>query len=186
MTPPKITTQVTQRKRPMVERPRAIILMGVSGVGKTTTAQRLAKELGWEFRDGDSFHPPENVEKMSRGVPLNDEDRAPWLASISEWIGANLRKDVHVIVTCSALKRRYRTVLVGGRTDVRIVHLHAEKSLIADRMGRRKGHFMPPALLDSQFAALEAPEHDERVVSINVAMPPQRCVERILQVLNLR
>jgi carbohydrate kinase (thermoresistant glucokinase family) len=173
-------------KRPMVERPHAIIVMGVSGVGKTTIAKRLAKDLGWTFRDGDAFHPQANIDKMSRGEPLTDDDRGPWLEAIADWLGDCRKKGVNAIVTCSALKRRYRQILVKQRADVRIVHLHGTRELIGTRLQHRKGHFMPPSLLDSQFATLEMPDRSERVVTIDVAMPPSRCVERIIQVLGLK
>lgn len=177
---------VTLPKRPMIERPVALIVMGVSGVGKTTTARRLAKTLQWEFRDGDSFHPPENVAKMSRGEPLTDADRWPWLGAIVHWLDACKRHSTPAVVTCSALKRCYRDRLMKGRHDARLVYLTADKSVILARMAGRKGHFMPTTLLNSQFATLEPPGRDERAIEINVAMPPSRCVERILQVAGLQ
>jgi carbohydrate kinase (thermoresistant glucokinase family) len=180
-----VKPQHPPRRRQMMERPTAFIVMGVSGVGKTTTAQRLAKILGWTFRDGDAFHPPANVEKMSAGTPLTDDDRWPWLDAIADWLEQSKRQNQPVIVTCSALKRVYRERLLRGRHDVRIIYLRGSKELIADRMGRRKGHFMPTTLLDSQFATLEVPTREERVIDIDVAMPPSRCVERILQAAGL-
>jgi gluconokinase len=161
-------------------RTSVILLMGVSGCGKTTTGQRLSRVLGWDFRDADSFHPAANVEKMSRGVPLTDEDRWPWLAAIAAWIDER-RADGNAIVSCSALKKSYRDRLLIGRPDVQLVFLKGSHSLIADRMNRRKGHFMPPALLDSQFATLEEPMADEAPLVLEITMPPPRIVERIVK-----
>ena len=161
--------------------PRVVILMGVSGCGKSTTGKRLAKKLGWTFRDGDEFHPPANVAKMSAGNPLVDEDRWPWLDAIASWIEECRRNGTHGIVACSALKRVYRERLTRGDGDVWIVYLRGSKALIADRMARRKNHFMPPALLDSQFATLEEPGAGERVVTVEVALTPDRVVGIILE-----
>jgi gluconokinase len=168
-------------RRPLQRPPQVIILMGVSGSGKSSTGLKLAKRLDWEFRDGDGFHPESNVAKMSAGIPLTDDDRRPWLDAIAEWIETRRREGRPAIVACSALKHSYRERLVCGKPDVWVVHLHGTKELIASRMGGRKGHFMPTALLDSQFATLEEPRHDERVLTINIAMPPSRVVESIVR-----
>lgn len=160
--------------------PRVILLMGVAGCGKSTIGQRLSKRLGWRFRDADSFHPATNIEKMKSGTPLTDDDRWPWLDAISDWIDECVRTNQPGIVTCSALKRTYRSRIVGHRTDARLVYLKGSKQLIADRMARRKNHFMPTSLLDSQFATLEEPRMTERPIVISVALPPNRIVERIL------
>ncbi len=165
--------------------PSVLLIMGVSGCGKSTAGERLAARLGWIFRDADSFHPPANVEKMSRGMPLDDDDRAPWLAAIAAWIDARHAAGEPAIVTCSALKRRYRDVLVGDRSFVRLVHLVGDKALIAARMARRTDHFMPPALLDSQFAALEPPGDDENPLRVPVTLAPQVIVETIVTELRL-
>jgi gluconokinase len=165
--------------------PRVIVVMGVASSGKTTVGQRLAKELGWEFRDADEFHPPENVAKMSAGTPLNDEDRAPWLAAIAAWIDARLAAGETGIVTCSALKRRYREVILGRRESVRLVHLAGDKATIAARMAKRRHHFMPTSLLDSQFAALEPPGADENPLVIPVTPPPARLTALIRRELGL-
>jgi gluconokinase len=170
---------------PDSKRPRVLLLMGVSGCGKTTTGQRLAKRLNWTFRDGDSFHPDANVAKMSAGLPLTDEDRWPWLDAIGAWIDDAHLQDTPVIVTCSALKRVYRMRLLQNRPDMRLIYLKGSKSLIADRMSRRRNHFMPPTLLDSQFATLEEPRGAERAIVVNVAMPPNRVLERILTMTRL-
>ncbi|HZB38633.1 MAG TPA: gluconokinase [Beijerinckiaceae bacterium] len=165
--------------------PSVLVLMGVSGCGKSTTGALLAGRLGWPFRDADSFHPPANIEKMSRGTPLTDEDRAPWLAAIAAWIDERLAAGAQGIVSCSALKRAYRDAIVAGRAGVRLVYLKGEKALIAKRMAARLDHFMPPALLDSQFAALEEPGADESPLVAPVAAQPGEVVEFILKELGL-
>jgi carbohydrate kinase (thermoresistant glucokinase family) len=157
-----------------------ILLMGVSGCGKSTIGRRLGATLGWPFRDADSFHPEANIEKMARGEPLDDADRAPWLAAIADWIDGHRRSGTQAVVSCSALKRRYRSVVVGDRPDVGLVYLYGTFGVIADRMSRRKGHFMPPALLKSQFDALEQPRPEERALAVSVRLPPKRIVERIV------
>ena len=138
--------------------PCALIVMGVSGSGKSTIADKLAERLGWSYEDGDKFHPASNVAKMSAGHPLTDEDRWPWLQAIADEIDRVCRAGEHVVIACSALKRAYRDILVHGRSDVRIVYLKGTQELIADRLAARKGHFMPPGLLDSQFKTLEPPD----------------------------
>ncbi len=153
--------------------PSVLLLMGVAGSGKTTTGELLSRRLGWPFRDADSFHPPANIEKMSRGVPLTDEDRWPWLHAIAAWMDERLARGEHGIISCSALKRAYRDVLLGGRPRARLVFLKGEKSLIAGRMAARTDHFMPPALLDSQFATLEEPGPDEDALVVDVTPPPE-------------
>ena len=152
-------------------RPAVIVVMGVASSGKTSLGERLSERLGWPFRDADSFHPPENVAKMSAGTPLNDEDRKPWLAAIAAWIDDLRARGAHGVVTCSALKRAYRDVIVGGRPDVALVYLRGSRELIGQRMALRQHHFMPTSLLDSQFATLEEPGADERplVVSVEAA-----------------
>jgi gluconokinase len=160
--------------------PTAILVMGVSGSGKSTAGENLAVELGWPFRDADSFHPAANVAKMSAGVPLTDEDRWPWLQAIAAWIDERRQMGKPGIVSCSALKRAYRRVLLDGRPDVRLVYLQGDQPLIAGRMGRRQGHFMPTALLTSQFAALEEPAADEWPIIVPIELSPRRIVEHIL------
>jgi gluconokinase len=165
--------------------PSILVLMGVSGCGKSTTGALLAGRLGWPFRDADSFHPPANIEKMSRGTPLTDADRAPWLAAIAAWVDERLAAGKPGIVSCSALKRAYRDAILGGRKGVRLVYLKGEKGLIAKRMAARLDHFMPPALLDSQFAALQEPTADERPLVVPVSPQPGEVVEFILSHLEL-
>lgn len=161
--------------------PRVIVLMGVAGCGKSTIGRQLAAELDWPFRDADSFHPAANIEKMSRGLPLTDDDRRPWLDAISAWIGSHRANGTHGIVSCSALRRVYRKRLIAGHDDVGLVHLDGDIALIGERMARRKNHFMPLSLLESQFATLERPQRDEHAFIISVALPPKKIVRRIAE-----
>src|SRR6516225_247216 len=163
------------------KRPSVVGVMGVSGCGKTTIAGMLAHRLNWIFEEGDWLHPPSNVEKMHAGVPLTDEDRWSWLHGIAAWIDATRRVGNHGTVACSALKRAYRDILVGERPDVRIVYLKGERDLIARRMAARDGHFMPPALLDSQFATLEEPRPDEHPIVVSIVPHPRQIVEEIVK-----
>jgi gluconokinase len=140
-----------------------IILMGVSGVGKTAAGKRLAEELGWRFLEGDAFHPQANVAKMAAGIPLTDEDRAPWLERLRELVAETLARGEDAVLACSALKRSYRQLLTVDPVRVRWVYLWAPREVIADRLARRTGHFMPQALLGSQLEALEVPEDVPRV-----------------------
>jgi len=166
--------------------PQVIVLMGVSGSGKTTLGVALSKALGWPFRDGDSFHPPANIAKMSGGVPLTDEDRRPWLEAIGRWIDAQIEAGGFAIVSCSALKRAYREIVIGARAGVQLVYLKGDRQLIASRLLERKQHFMPPSLLASQFATLEEPDRAEGAVTVPIALPPACVVRRILAELGLR
>jgi len=161
--------------------PSVLVLMGVSGCGKSTIAMMLAHRLNWIFEEGDWFHPPSNVEKMHSGVPLTDEDRWPWLHGIAAWIDATRRVGNHGTVACSALKRAYRDVLIGGRPDVRLVYLKGDRDLIARRLAARDAHFMPPALLDSQFASLEEPQPDEHAIVVSIVPHPREIVEEIVK-----
>lgn len=165
--------------------PCALVVMGVSGSGKSTVADRLAARLGWRFEDGDSFHPASNVAKMSAGQPLTDEDRWPWLQAIADEIDRLSAAGERAVIACSALKRAYREVLVHGRDDVRIVLLDGTPALIATRLAARKGHFMPPGLLASQFRTLERPEADERPITVSIDAPVERIVDDIVTQLNL-
>jgi gluconokinase len=161
--------------------PCAIVLMGVAGSGKTTIGEQLAKRLGWTYEDGDRFHPKANVEKMSAGHPLTDEDRWPWLQAIAGEIDRLCRQDGHAVIGCSALKRAYRDVLVHGRNDVRIVYLDGSQQLIAGRLAKRKGHFMPPTLLESQFKALQPPAPDEHAIAVSIDAPVGSIVDDIMR-----
>jgi carbohydrate kinase (thermoresistant glucokinase family) len=158
-----------------------IIVMGVASAGKTTVGQGLADQLGWPFRDADSFHPPANVAKMSAGVPLTDEDRWPWLDAIVAWMNERAAAGEHGVATCSALKRAYRDRLRASRAEVRFVHLHGDREVLAARIAARKDHFMPPSLLDSQLATLETPGADEAVVAVDVRMRPKEIVAAVAE-----
>jgi gluconokinase len=155
--------------------------MGVSGSGKTTIAELLAQRLSFRMLEGDSLHPRENIERMRAGVPLTDEDRDGWLYAIEAQIAAEARQKRGLVVSCSALKRRYRDILRSHVSDVIFVYLRGDESTIGNRLNRRSGHFMPPALLDSQFDALEPPQADEAAMSCDIAAAPGTVVESILE-----
>ncbi len=163
----------------------AIVVMGVSGSGKSTIASMLAQRLHWVYEDGDWFHPKSNIEKMHHGEPLNDEDRWPWLQAIADWIDATRRAGGHGVVACSALKRAYRDILIGNRPDVRLVFLKGDRDLIARRIAARADHFMPSTLLESQFAALEEPQADERPIVISIVPHPREMIEAIVSALDI-
>ena len=165
--------------------PCALVVMGVSGSGKSTIADRLAARLGWRYEDGDKFHPPANVAKMSAGHPLTDKDRWPWLQAIADEIDRTCKASQHAVVACSALKHAYRDILVHGRNDVRIVFLNGTQDLIADRLAARKGHFMPPGLLTSQFKTLEPPQPNERPIIVSIDASVEAIVDNIIRQLNL-
>lgn len=159
----------------------ALIVMGVSGSGKSTVGEALAQRIGWRFEDGDSFHPAANVAKMKAGHPLDDDDRRPWLNAIGAEIDRVAAANGHVVIACSALKRSYRDILIHGRHDAKIVFLDGSEDLIAARLQKRKGHFMPPGLLASQFATLEPPAADERVVSVPIDADVESIVSDIVR-----
>jgi len=161
---------------------RFFIVMGVSGCGKTSVGEALAKELGWDFYDADDFHPPENVAKMASGIPLNDSDRAPWLATLHDLISSSLKADRPGVLACSALKERYRKQLLDGNEGVRIVYLKGTYELIWSRMSARKDHYMKPQMLQSQFDALEEPT-DALTVDISVSV--DEIVQKIISTLSL-
>jgi gluconokinase len=165
--------------------PCALVVMGVSGSGKSTIADELAARLGWRYEDGDKFHPPANVAKMSAGHPLTDDDRWPWLQAIADEIDRVCKARQRAVVACSALKRAYRNILVHGRNDVRIVFLSGPQNLIADRLAARKGHFMPPGLLTSQFATLEPPEASEHPITVSIDASVEAIVDDIIRQLKL-
>lgn len=147
--------------------------MGPSGTGKTTTAKLLSQRLGWKFAEADDFHPKPNIDKMSAGIPLDDADRAPWLRLIRDWISDEAGMGENTVITCSALKRRYRDVLRGAEARVRFVELEAGPDLVAARLAERKGHYMPASLLASQFADFEPLAADEDGVRISVDKTPE-------------
>ena len=167
------------------EMPCALVVMGVSGSGKSTVADALAKKLSWTYEDGDRFHPPSNVAKMSAGHPLTDDDRWPWLQAIADEIERVCKAGGRAVIACSALKRAYRDVLVHGRTDVRIIFLNGTKDLIAGRLAQRQGHFMPPGLLESQFKTLEPPGVAENPVTVSIDASVDAIVDDIIRQLQL-
>lgn len=161
-------------------KPAVLLVMGVSGAGKTVLGRALAAALGWDFADADDYHSPANVAKMRAGTPLTDDDRAPWLAALREEIGRRLASGRPLVLACSALKQAYRDMLQSDPARVRLVFLDGPRELIAARLAARAGHYMPPALLDSQLAALEAPADairisimdttDEQVAAVRAAL----------------
>jgi len=159
-----------------------VLLMGVAGSGKTTIGEKLAAELGWPFRDADEFHPPANVAKMSRGEPLTDADRQPWLAAIHDYITRQLAASAPAVVTCSALRASYRAAVMADPMRVKLVYLAGSYPEILARLQRRTGHFMKPAMLESQFATLEPPEH---ALTLDIAAPPESIVRQIRAALAL-
>jgi len=163
--------------------PRVVIVMGVSGCGKSTIAAMLAGRMRWEFEEGDALHPPANVAKMASGQPLDDSDRWPWLDAVAAQIDAWRTSGRSGVITCSALKRRYRDILVGDRSDVRLAYLKGSKALIANRLAARQGHFMPAALLESQLTTLEEPTADERPITVEIGPRPEIIVAQIAEAL---
>lgn len=167
----------------MSGRPLRLVVMGVAGAGKSTVGERLASALGLPFEDGDTFHPPGNVAKMSRGVPLDDDDRAPWLEAVGRALAAPASGEV---VACSALRRRYRDTVRRFAPDAVFVHLTADADLLGRRMAARRDHFMPPELLTSQFATLEPLELDEDGFEVDNRLPLEQVVESIARDLSVR
>jgi gluconokinase len=156
-----------------------VVVMGVSGSGKTTVAVELAERLGWEFAEGDEFHPRANVEKMAAGRPLDDDDRWPWLRAVGKWIDQREATGRSVVVTCSALKRSYRDLLREGRPSVWFAHVTADAALLRERVEQRTGHYMPSSLLDSQLATLEPLEPDEPGAEVSAAGAPAAVVDEL-------
>jgi ribose 5-phosphate isomerase A len=149
-------------------RPPILVIMGVSGVGKSAVARELAARLGWSFQEGDALHPEANVAKMHAGIPLTDADRQPWLERVAAWIDDQRAKKQPGIITCSALKRSYRQIIIGDRPEVRLIYLRGSRDLIAQRLAGRSGHFMPASLLQSQFDVLEEPDPGEDPLTVDV------------------
>ena len=161
-----------------------IVVLGVSGSGKSTVAATLVDRLGWEFAEGDDFHPPANVAKMRAGHPLDDDDRWPWLRSLAAWIGAHEKAGRNVVVTCSALKRSYRDLLRDGHPSVWFAHVTVAPELLRERIEHRTGHYMPASLLDSQLATLEPLADDEPGARISGAESPPSVVDEVLAALD--
>jgi gluconokinase len=171
----------------MTTTPSIALVMGVAGSGKTTIGAMLAGRLGWEYAEADSFHPPANVEKMHAGIPLTDEDRWPWLEKIGEWIDSRIEDGMPAVVTCSALKRKYRDFLRAGRSSaVALVFLDGSRELITRRLAARHGHFFPRELVESQFADLEPPQPDEGLFVVSVDHPAPEVVDAIVRHLKER
>jgi ribose 5-phosphate isomerase A len=164
-------------------RPPILVIMGVSGVGKSAVAQELAARLGWCFQEGDALHPEANVAKMHAGIPLTDADRQPWLERVAAWIDDRRAKKQPGIITCSALKRSYRQIIIGDRPEVRLIFLRGSRDLIAQRLAGRSGHFMPASLLQSQIDTLEEPGPDEDPLTVDVEAPASQIAEEIIRLL---
>jgi len=172
---------MSQRQRARDASPRHLVVMGVSGSGKTTVAKGLAARLGYEFAEGDDFHPPRNVEKMSAGIPLDDADREPWLRGLAAWVREQDARGTATVMTCSALRRRYRDVLRDAADGTCFVHLHVDRDRLLQRMSGRT-HFMPASLLQSQLDALEPLEPDEDGLVVEVTdQPPDRVLDEVLE-----
>ena len=160
--------------------PLAVVVMGVCGCGKSTVGERLARELGGLFIEGDAFHPPANVARMAAGIALTDADRQGWLEALAAQLADARRAGRSVVLACSALKRRYRDVLRLGAPDLRVVHLAGDRAMLAARLAARQGHYMPASLLDSQLATLETPDPDERAVTLDAGAPTDTLVQSAL------
>ncbi len=163
--------------------PPVLVVMGVSGAGKSTVGREVAARLDWAFQEGDDLHPAANVAKMKSGRPLDDADRAPWLAAIAAWIDRQAAAGAPAVIACSALKRRYRQVLTDGRPFVRIIYLEVDRDIIRERIEARKHAYFPAALLDSQFADLEPPGPDEHPIVVEAAWPIETQVGEIVAAL---
>ncbi len=166
---------------------RHVVFMGVSGSGKSTVAREVQRLTGWDFAEGDEFHPPENVATMAAGRPLTDQDRFPWLGSLARWIREHDEAGQPTLMSCSSLRRTYRDVLRSGAADpadVSFVHLVGDKGVLLQRM-RERDHFMPPELLSSQLDTLEPLGDDERGLELDVAAPPAALAEQVVELLRL-
>ena len=160
---------------------RTLVVMGVSGVGKTSVADEIVTRTGWNFVEGDDLHPETNRAKMAAGTPLDDDDRWPWLRRIADWIGEQEAEGRDAVVTCSALRRSYRDLLRDGHPSVRFVHLQAPAQLIKNRVDNRRGHYMPPSLLASQLATLEPLGPDEPGFGVETTGSPVEVADDVLQ-----
>jgi ribose 5-phosphate isomerase A len=163
--------------------PPILVIMGVSGVGKSTVAQELAARLGWAFEEGDTLHPAANIAKMHAGIPLTDADRQPWLERVAAWIDHQRAKKQPGIISCSALKRSYRLIIIGNRPEVRLVYLRGGRDLLAEHLAGRHGHFMPPNLLLSQIDTLEEPDPGEDPLTVDIGPPAGKIAEEIIRLL---
>jgi ribose 5-phosphate isomerase A len=164
-------------------RPPILVIMGVSGSGKSTVAEELSARLGWRFEEGDSLHPESNIAKMHAGIPLTDDDRLPWLERVAAWIDEQRSRKQPGIITCSALKRTYRQIIIGDRPEVRLVYLRGGRDLIAEHLAGRHGHFMPPALLRSQIDALEEPDPSEDPLTVDLGASAAQVAHEIIRLL---
>lgn len=170
---------MTPLLEPAPDVPVHVVVMGVSGCGKSTIARALHERLGWEFAEGDEYHPAANVAKMASGRPLMDEDRWPWLRTLADWTRERDERGESTILSCSSLKRSYRDLLRDGGAGTYFVHMHGDKGILLERMESRE-HFMPPTLLESQLDTLELLEPDERGVLVDIALPVDRAVRVVL------
>jgi carbohydrate kinase (thermoresistant glucokinase family) len=158
-----------------------LLIMGVSGSGKSTIAEIVSKRLGWTFQEGDDLHPQANIAKMKAGIALTDADRLPWLERVAAWIDRQRARGEPGVVTCSALKRSYRQIVIGDRPEVQLVYLRGSRELIAARVAERRGHFMPPSLLDSQFETLEEPGPDEDPLTVDIGGSADEVADEIVR-----
>jgi gluconokinase len=163
----------------------SLVVMGVSGSGKTTVATEVARRLGWEFTEGDDHHPAANVEKMRQGIPLDDDDRRPWLEELARWIGLHEEEGRSCVLTCSALKRAYRDILADGPPSLDFVHLDGPREVIHERMRHRRHDYMPDSLLDSQINALEPLQPDESGIVLDLALTPDALAAKVIERLAL-
>ena len=165
-----------------------LVVMGVAGSGKSTIAAALSQQLGWACAEADEFHPQSNIDKMTQGIPLQDEDRWPWLQEIQDWMSAQAAAGKSTVLTCSALKKSYRQLLSEAQGRVLFLHLHGEAGLIGQRMQGREGHFMPPTLLPSQLATLEPLSEEELAAGslrLDISKPPEEIVAAVIAALGL-
>ena len=161
--------------------PLGVVVMGVSGCGKSTVGRLIAQALQRPYLEGDAFHPPENVARMAAGTPLTDADRQGWLQTLAGELAAAQRSGTGAVLACSALKRSYRDMLRSGVSDLAFVHLHGGREVLESRMARRSGHYMPASLLQSQLATLEPPQADERAITLDIAVGPDALAQAALR-----